>query len=83
MRRTRRHLVVATLVGLLVTGCAAPAPAPSTSVPAASAGASGAALATPGAGPSNASPSDLTGPRSDLAYLVERLEVLHPNPVIE
>ena len=78
MRRIRPHLAAAALVGLLVAGCATPAAAPS-----ASAGVSGTASAAPGASPSNASPSDPTGRRSDLAYLVERLEAIHPNPFLD
>jgi hypothetical protein len=79
-RRAHRRVATVALLSLLVAGCGA-APdtesvAPSTSVPSV-------ALETPGSSEPQATPADPTGRRSDLAFLLERLEAVHPNPFLD
>ena len=79
-RRARRHVAIVALLSLLVAGCgAAPdveSAAPSTATPSL-------AAETPGASDTQATAPDPTGRRADLAFLLERLETLHPNPFLD
>lgn len=79
-RRTRRNVAIAALLSLLIASCggtpAADPVAPATTTPPV-------ASATPGSSEPSATPADPTGRRADLAFLLERLEIVHPNPFLD
>ena len=79
-RRARRHVAIVVLLSLLTAGCgAAPVAesvAPGTMAPSV-------ALETPGSSGPESAPPDPTGRRADLAFLLERLETVHPNPFLD
>jgi hypothetical protein len=80
MRHRARPLVAIVALSLIVGGCGAAAVAesiaPTVAPPAV-------ASANPGSSEPQATPADPTGRRSDLAFLLERLEAIHPNPFLD
>ena len=79
--RARRHLAFVTTLSFLAVACGGMPVSPSAEAASSPDG------AVPTEGPNvsepAASPSALTGRRGDLAYLVERLEAIHPNPYLD
>ncbi len=79
-RRARRHVAIVALLSLLVAGCGA---GPDVESGAPSAAMPSVAIETPGSSEPQSAPPDPTGRRSDLAFLLERLETVHPNPFLD
>jgi hypothetical protein len=79
-RRTRHAVAIAALLSLLVASCGGTpgveSAAPETPSPSV-------ATATTASSEPSASAPDPTGRRSDLAFLLERLEIVHPNPFLD
>ena len=84
MDRVRRSIAVIAVIGCFLSGCGVPAPPGPSAV--ATTTAPAAPVASPSFGRSSAAPgpSGDAGSRvADLAYLVERLKAIHPNPFLD